>query len=128
MSHAKMAGSTKVAMAGGLLLFLLAGCSASGELSPIAYDCAKALFSICNRRDVAALDKVRVQIEDSQAAGSISSTEAGQLRSIVAAAEGGNWEAGLNRSRRLLEGQQSRTPKSSMENQVSEPRGGPRRK
>jgi len=110
------------------LLLLLGGCSSPGELSPVAYDSAKALFSICNRKDSEALAKLKAQIDESLATEVISAAEAKQLRQVVVAAEGGNWERGQDRARSLLERQQSRTPKAGVENQVSEPRGGSRRK
>ena len=105
---------------------LLIGCSAKQELSPPAYDMVKALFSICNRKDAEGLAKVKGQLDEAVAGNTISSGEASSLKSIIAAAEAGNWDKGISQARSLMEQQQSRTPKPSAENQMIKPRGGDR--
>jgi hypothetical protein len=127
MGQFDLAGKCVIALASGVCLWLL-GCSAGEPISPVAYDSAKALFSICNRKDSEALGKLKTQIDDSLAAQTISASEARQLRQVLAAAEAGNWETGLNRARSLLERQQSRTPPGSREDPLVRPRTGPRSK
>jgi hypothetical protein len=92
---------------GGLLLALFAaivGCG-YGELSPRTYDYAKALYSICNRRDERRLDEFATLVGEDLRRGEISAQEADWLNDVVAQARGGHWEEANAAARQLLEDQ-----------------------
>jgi len=76
-----------------------------GEVSPKTYEFAKALYSICNRRDASRLDDVSKMISESAAAGEMSQTEAGWLQDIVDEARAGEWKTAAGRARRMMEDQ-----------------------
>lgn len=78
-----------------------------GEISPKGYEYAKAMYSICNRKDSGRLEDLSEMIEDSVASGEISSTEAEWLTSISDSAAEGDWESATAESRRLLDDQVS---------------------
>lgn len=87
----------------GLLLvcLLVTGCGYP-EVSPAAYDCAKALYSVCNRKDAPRLDAVEDAIRDAESQGDITATEAGWLRAIVAEARNERWEEAAAEARQLM--------------------------
>ena len=76
-----------------------------GEVSPKTYEYATALFSICNRKDEARLEKISEMINESVASEEVSETEAGWLLAIVDEAKSGEWESALEDSRNLMEDQ-----------------------
>jgi hypothetical protein len=88
-----------------VLSLLVSGCGGYGDVSPTAYEYAKALFSITNRRAEAKLDQVAGQIEAEQAAGKLSESEAGWLMAIVDDARDGQWQAANQAARRIMEDQ-----------------------
>ncbi len=93
---------------GGLLLavsILLAGCGGYGEVSPMTYEYAKALYGISNRHAEGKLPSVGQQITKAQMRGEISDREAGWLIAIVDDAAGGRWKAAQREARRIMEDQ-----------------------
>lgn len=88
-----------------LLLALAIGCGRYDPVSPLAYEYAKALYSICNRKSEAQLAPLADQISGSVAKGDLSQQEAAWLDNIIEQATAGQWEAARGESRRLLEDQ-----------------------
>lgn len=89
------------AVLGGLLL---AGCG-YGEVTPRCYDYAKALYSICNRRDAERLQEFTQLVETDLQAGELAEREADWLQEIADQARSGDWSAAQAASRQLLEDQ-----------------------
>ena len=81
------------------------GCGSYGEVSTEAYNYAKALYSVSNRRAVEQLPELAKQISESQVDGKLSSREAAWLEDILEDAEAGKWEAANDACRRLMEDQ-----------------------
>ena len=79
----------------------LAGCG-YGEVNGETYDCAKALYSVCNLRDESRLAEVSNHIESLLADEKISTTEAKWLRSIIEQAKSGHWSDAAIEARRLM--------------------------
>jgi hypothetical protein len=82
----------------------LAGCG-YGEVSLRGYDHAKALYSICNRRDAERLEQIAGMIEADTAGGTISEREGRWLTKIVSQARAGEWPAAAAAVRQLMEDQ-----------------------
>ena len=87
-----------------LLALTMSGCG-YGEVSPTAYEYAKSLYNITNRRLDGHLDKVHSQIVASEKQGEISLREAKWLLDIHDDAKNGQWQVAMQSSRRLLEDQ-----------------------
>lgn len=86
------------------LLFLslhLTGCG-YGEVNGETYDCAKALYSVCNLQDATRLTQVSDQIETLLAEKKISQTEAKYLTGIIDKAKGNDWENAAKAARKLM--------------------------
>ena len=84
------------------LLVGIVGCGGYGEVSPTAYEYAKALYAITNRKAQDQLANVTHGIQTSLADGRLSDRESGWLIGIVREAEDGNWEAStLKKLRRI---------------------------
>ena len=83
---------------------MLAGCG-YGEVSPRTYDYAKALYSICNRRDESRLDQFASLVDDDLRDGKISEQEADWLNDVVAQARNGQWQQANAAAREMLEDQ-----------------------
>lgn len=81
-----------------------AGCGYP-EVSPRAYEIAKALYAITNRRQTDKLDVVTNLVEESRGDGTISDAEAGWLMEIVEEGRAGEWKSANERSRALMEDQ-----------------------
>lgn len=81
------------------------GCGGYGEVGPQAYEHAKALYSICNRRDKERLETFSASLSAAQSEGEVSEREQSWMEDIVAEARAGNWEAATKQSRRLMEDQ-----------------------
>ena len=71
-------------LARGLLIgvTLIAGCG-YGEVSPQAYECAKALYNVSNRKLASHVPKVQQKIADSLEEGAITAREAKWLEAIA---------------------------------------------
>jgi len=94
----------------GLLLICAAGCQSYGEVSPTAYEYAKALYSISNRQAEHKLDEVTEQINVSQQNGELPESEAEWLRDIVDNARQGEWKLANQASRQMMEDQVQHLP------------------
>jgi hypothetical protein len=81
-----------------------AGCG-YGEVTPRCYDYAKALYSICNRRDADRLEEFDALIEADLLAGELAEREAGWLRQIADQARSGEWASAQSAARKLLDDQ-----------------------
>ena len=85
------------------LMFLI-GCG-YGEVSPKTYEYAKALYSICNRKDAGRLDVIETQIKEDTDAGQLNEQEADWLLAIVEDARQADWQAAGQAARRMMEDQ-----------------------
>jgi len=90
------------------LAMLVPGCGGYGEVSPPAYEYAKALYSICNRRDSDRLDVLRKKVETSLQEQEITEQEAGWLNELIAQADSGQWKSAESEARRIMEDQVQR--------------------
>jgi hypothetical protein len=91
----------------GLLALSLAvtpGCG-YGSVSPLAYDYAKALYSISNRQAADQLEGVQQQIATAHQNGELSEQEAEWLIAILQDAQAAEWKAASRAARRMLEDQ-----------------------
>ena len=88
-----------------LVAMVLPGCQGYGDVSSEVYDCAQALYSICNRRDQKRLEQLRERIETARQQAEISDKEAEWLLDIILDAGKGEWETACRSARRLLEDQ-----------------------
>lgn len=91
---------------------LLRGCDEYGEVSPRAYDVAKALYGACRRREdpqsaprSQILEKLRDQIEVSLRAHEISRDEYGYLTTMINKAERGDVKGAAASARLMMEEQ-----------------------
>lgn len=87
------------------LAVLVPGCGGYGEVSPLAYEYAKALYSICNRRDAERLDVLREKVASSLEKQEITDQESKWLADLIAQAESGQWKSAEAEARRLMEDQ-----------------------
>lgn len=93
-----------------LLVFgslLLAGCG-YGEISPLSYEYAKALYGICNRRDAKRLDDLRGQIATALEKQEITDRESDWFADLIAQAESGEWQEAAEGARQMMEDQAGR--------------------
>ena len=88
-----------------LLLIALAGCSDYQGISPTAYQYAKALYNVTNRKRSEKLDDVNDLITSSKREGTITTQEADWLLEIVDDARKGNWETAQKTSRQMMRDQ-----------------------
>ena len=87
-----------------LLLATFTGCG-YGEVSPTAYEYAKALYSVSNRQSVEKIAAVRAKIDASLDAGDLAPHEADWLTEVCDDCEAGRWEKATERARRMMEDQ-----------------------
>lgn len=80
----------------------IAGCQQYGEVSPKCYEFAKALYSICNRKDVARLRIVDKAIKDAVTAKQLPADEAAELQKIIQQASEGQWSTAMQDCRTLM--------------------------
>lgn len=76
-----------------------------GEISPTAYDDAKAVYSISNRRAAERIESASAQIALELRKGGLSEKEAAWLTDILDTAKAGDWSAATHAARRLMEDQ-----------------------
>ena len=88
-----------------LVASVLTGCGGYGEVSPLVYEYAKALYSVCNQRDKERLDVLAEHIDTSLEQQEITKSEAGWLNDIIGDALDGHWESAAKDTRRLMEDQ-----------------------
>ena len=100
-----MIGRIDIPLASILLLIVLTGCSDYQGISPTAYQYAKALYNVTNRKRGEKLDEVNNLITSSKREGTITTQEANWLREIVDDAREGNWEAAQKTARQMMRDQ-----------------------
>lgn len=88
-----------------LLLVLITGCGGYGEVSPTAYEYAKALYSIANRQAGDRLESVSEQIQSARKSGDLSEQEESWLSDIIRDARNGRWESARRASWRIMQDQ-----------------------
>lgn len=82
----------------------VAGCG-YGQVSPTAYEFAKALYAISNRQAGDRLDPISEQVTVARDDGQLTDREAKWLHDIIAQARDGYWKSAEQASRRMLEDQ-----------------------
>ncbi len=85
-----------------LLVFFMRGCGRYGEVNKATFSHAKALFSVCNRKDTERLELCATMIQEAATEGQISATEASYLSGIIAKAREDDWTEALAMSRQLM--------------------------
>lgn len=88
-------------------LFTGQGCSYP-EVSPRTYEISKALYSVCNLKRKAELDKVEDAISAAVTASELSENESKWLMAIVERARSGEWEEAAEEARAILQDQVNR--------------------
>ena len=86
------------------LILTAIGCG-YGEISPMTYEYAKALYSISNRQAAERLDDVSRQIDSARQQGELSPQEAGWLQDIIDDARHNRWTKATQKSRQMMEDQ-----------------------
>lgn len=81
------------------------GCGGYGKVSPAAYEYAKALYSISNRRATDRLDGVERKLAAARDKQELTEQEYAWFETIVADARGGQWDAACAACRRMMEDQ-----------------------
>lgn len=89
----------------GALLLLTVGCGGYGEVSPTAYEYAKALYAISNRQASANLDGVEQQIDQAESVEQLTTQEAAWLTDIIADCRAGEWQTAQKAARRMMQDQ-----------------------
>ena len=89
----------------GCLLVGIVGCGGYDEVSPTAYEYAKALYSVTNRKAQDRLPSVTDGIQTSLEDGKLTDRENAWLIDIVRKAEDGHWEAANRAARQMMEDQ-----------------------
>ena len=85
-----------------LLLLLCLGCGDYPEISPTAYQYAKALYSVTNRQRTEKLPAVSGQIAAAEQRGKITSQEAEWLKAIIDDADRGDWQTAQAETRKMM--------------------------
>ena len=85
-------------------LLTQSGCG-YGKIGPKAYEFAKALYSVCNRRDEARLEKIAQMVEEAKTKGELTDKESAWLQDIVDRARDGDWEEASASAREMMEDQ-----------------------
>lgn len=88
-----------------MLLAFATGCGSYGELSPTAYEFAKALYSVSNRQAEDKLEATAQQIQQAQSNGDISPEEADWLQEIIQQSRAGHWKEANQAARQMMEDQ-----------------------
>jgi hypothetical protein len=87
------------------LLCLSVGCSDYQGISPTAYQYAKALYNVTNRRRSEKLDQVSDLIAVSKQEGQITEQEVEWLERIIEDARDGDWQTAQKMARRMMSDQ-----------------------
>lgn len=88
-----------------LLLIALIGCSDYQGISPTAYQYAKALYNVTNRKRSDKLDEVNDLITSSKREGTITAQEADWLLGVIDNARDGDWETAQKTARQMMHDQ-----------------------
>ena len=84
------------------IVFFVQGCGQYGKVNEATYEYAKALYSICNRRDSERLEQCANMIYEAAEKEELSGTEASYLTGIIEAARNEDWKESLVMSRQLM--------------------------
>lgn len=76
-----------------------------GTVGSRGYEFATALFSACNRRDAATIEKLESMVDSAASRRELTEQEIEWLRGILADANAGDWQAAAKDSRSLLQAQ-----------------------
>ncbi|MCP4194310.1 MAG: hypothetical protein GY768_27180 [Planctomycetaceae bacterium] len=87
------------------LLVGIVGCGGYDEVSPTAYEYAKSLYSVTNRKAQDRLPIVTDGIQASLEDGKLTDRESDWLIGIVREAKDGNWEEANHAARQMMEDQ-----------------------
>jgi len=85
-----------------------AGCQRYPEMSPRAFEIAKAIDNLCNLKNTDQIPNARQKVNTDLQSGLITDREHGWLMSVLDDAEAGNWEQASATARQLLTSQQNR--------------------
>lgn len=85
-----------------LVIYLTSG---YGEVSTQAYQYARSLYTVCNQKDNARLEKVVQMIEADHKSQKLSDRDHNYLMGLVQMAKNGKWNDAQERIRSLLEAQ-----------------------
>ena len=89
-------------LVGMVLALVLTGCGGYPEVSPAAFELAKAVNSLCNARNAEQIPAAHAIITEKHTAGEITDEEQEMLNDILDLAAGGQWERAERNARRLL--------------------------
>ena len=92
----------KIPVMAALVCCIAVGCQQYGEVSPKAYEVAKALYSICNRKDVPRLKEVEALIVTASDSSELSASEQEWLLAIVEKARAGKWTYAMQDARVMM--------------------------
>lgn len=92
-----------------LSICLLPGCQQYGEVSSQSYEFAKALYSVCNRKDEARLTTTETAIEAAVEKKELPANEAEDLKAIIEKAREGQWAAAMQDCRTMMTEQNVQT-------------------
>ena len=84
------------------IVFFARGCGRYDEVNELSYAHAKALFSICNRKDKQRLEVCADMITTATQNKKLSSTEASYLNDIIAVARKDQWQDAHAMARQLM--------------------------
>lgn len=87
---------------------MLSGCQKYGEVSPQTYEFAKALYSVCNRKDDGRLQSTETAIQEAVKSGELPEGQAGDLLEIIETARSGNWTTAMQDCRTMMSEQNGR--------------------
>jgi multidrug resistance efflux pump len=86
------------------MLSILLGCGYR-EVGRDTYDITTALYTVCQRRSVADLDRLEAQLLAAESAGKLTPQESKQLKALVATARAQEWTTACQRCRQLMKAQ-----------------------
>ena len=91
-----------IAVTAAVLCCAMTGCQQYGDVSPRAYEVAKALYSVCNRQDAPGLAAVEAVISTGVAASELTASEEEWLLAIVEKARAGEWTYAMQDARVMM--------------------------
>jgi hypothetical protein len=102
MPFSRIAAGTVALASLGLLGYWLSR-PAYPPVSPAAYRCTTALYTVCNQRASQRLPKIVEVVQQTHARGELQPSERAWLLAIIEAADAGDWQAAAAECRELLE-------------------------
>ncbi len=82
---------------------VLAGCGRGAPASAASYEMAKSLYSICNLQREGMLETMSVMTDEAAEKKEISTAEYERLKAIIDYAMKGDWDQGMELSRKMME-------------------------